>query len=87
MVRLWSSLMVFCVFIFEICKMETIALPALTVRLKGEPMSLLPHNRQSVNTAGWKCVLPALLTSILDSKGNRTRSLEDYVSYSFIFNF
>lgn len=40
--------------------METIALPALTVRLKGEPMSSLPHNRQSVNSTGWKCVLPAL---------------------------
>lgn len=50
----------FYLFVFEICKMETIALPALTVRLKGEPMSSLPHNRQSVNSTGWKCVLPAL---------------------------
>lgn len=63
-----------CLFVFEICKMETIALPALTVRLKGEPMSSLLHNRQSVNTAGCKCVLPAPLTSFPDSKGNRTRA-------------
>lgn len=50
----------FYLFVFEICKMETIALPALTVRLKGEPMSSLLHNRQLVNSTGWKCVLPVL---------------------------
>lgn len=50
-------------------------------------MSSLPHNKHTVSTGDGeycRCGLPALLMTCPDSKGNNTKSMDDYVSYSFI---